>query len=122
MRWTRCALRAGALLIGVTVSCGGLPLADTSHDVQLRNATETIVLLYEDNTDPPSPPVRLEPGATRHNVWLWPVRPTDSLRRTVVALSLERSLLYCQEFTYQELERLQWRVEITRGAVSCQPR
>lgn len=93
-------------------SCGAIVIGDPSHDVYLHNATDVPVLLYEGARIADVPDARLLPSETRYTSWLVSTRSTT--RRTVKALDETGQLIFCRRYDREELDRIGWRIEITR--------
>jgi hypothetical protein len=119
---TRPPLAAALLVIFVLphMACGLLRLGDASRNVDLHNATGVVIVLYENATAPKGFVSMLEPSATSESAWLFPIEPSDRRTRLVKATDRDGKLLYCHAFSFAELERIAWRIEITKqDPASC---
>jgi hypothetical protein len=66
----------------------------------------------------PANQVRLGPGETRTNAWLAPLSSGDR-PRLVQARDENDNVLFCERFTFEELQAIDWRIEVISGRVSC---
>ena len=96
------------------LACGLLRLGDASRNVDLYNATGVVIVLYENAAAPKGFVGTLEPSATSESAWLFPIEASDRRTRLVKATGRDGELLYCHAFTFAELERVGWRIEITK--------
>ena len=108
------------LLSLVMSSCGLMSFGDPARPIDLHNATGVTIILYQDAAAPKANTRTVEPGATAESAWLWPITSSDRRVRVVKATDRSGTLLYCQAFTFGELEEISWRVEITKQSpASC---
>lgn len=104
------ALAAIALTLGLTTSCG-----DSFKDVVLRNATDvTLAVYHNEGREVPASRVDIAAGTSHTAGWLWPISSDDFRSRRVEALDAQGQLIYCKAFSYRDLQRMGWKVEIVR--------
>lgn len=126
VRVGRVVLGAAVLLVGlavynVVVNGDRVLIGDPAHQVRLVNATARPVLLDQGNRIEGAPRDRLEPGQAVRNDWLVPtsVRAKSSQRRTVRAWDESGNLIFCHQYTYDDLDRAAWVIEIKAGVADC---
>ena len=101
------------VLTAAATACG---LGDNSHDVYYRNTTGSTVLVYQ--TDATKGAARrVAAGETLHEQWIVP--PVWSGTRSGAPQLLQASTesgehIFCHRFSFDELEKLGWVIEITR--------
>ena len=107
---------AGALLVGVVALGVGCGVGDNSELVYFHNATTLPLLVY--GSDSTKKDARLvPPDGTIKDQWLVPpvwsgTRPGTP--RQVQASTDSNELIFCHRFSYDELARLNWRIELSR--------
>jgi hypothetical protein len=91
-------------------------MGDRSKQVRITNATGVTIFLDEGTVSSATPAnqIRLAAGETRTNAWLAPLSPGDR-PRLVQARAENNDVLFCERFTFEELQAIDWRIEITRG-------
>jgi hypothetical protein len=105
------------LVLGLAcVGCG--LIGDPAHLVDFENATTESVIVYEQGRDVPRFTRDVAPGASVTSSWLWPLDAGDRRVRRVEASTRDGLFMYCRDFTFQELEAVQWRIRITRSGCS----
>ncbi len=92
----------------VAAACFG---NDNARDIKLVNSSGTAVHLYVDAADRRSA-FDVAVGATERSGVMWPIDSTDDRTRTVLAEDLSGKLIYCERFTYRDLERVKWTITI----------
>lgn len=93
-------------------------LGDPSRDVLVENQTQQRVVLYTFSRDPRFKE-ELAPGQVFRDSWLYPLRASDK-RKVRVEADDERGMrLFCADFSYDDLVRLNWRIAITSGRNGC---
>ena len=91
-------------------------IGDNSHRVDYRNALAVPVLVYESEATKASAR-RVGPGETLHEQWLVPAvwsGRISGLPRMLQASTESGERIFCHRFTYEELDRLGWVIEITQ--------
>jgi hypothetical protein len=100
----------------------GCPIiGDQAHDVTIRNATNLPLVLYEHGRAYPRYSESLTPGAVRQSGWLVPcgeARHTATFANVEAVESTGR-LIFCQSYTYDDLERLGWAIEVMEDQNTC---
>lgn len=90
-------------------------MGDSFKDVVLHNATDvTLAVFHNGGREVPASRVEITAGTSYTAGWLWPISSDDFRTRKVEALDLQGQLIYCKAFSYGELQRLGWKVEIVR--------
>jgi hypothetical protein len=101
-----------AAVLGFGTNCVG----DNSHKVDYHNSGAVAVLVYESDLDKPHAR-RLGPGETLHDQWLVPPVWSGKLSgqpHRLQASTESGERIFCHVFTYEELDRLGWVIEITQ--------
>jgi hypothetical protein len=93
------ALLVSALLAAGAVSC------DPSHGFTFVNTTDQDLVLRGE----PTGSSEVKAGSTRRDTWI--VGEGQNVR--VEARNALGEVVFCRRFTFDELERASWRVEIT---------
>jgi hypothetical protein len=104
-------------VVGVVLVIGtGCGLGDNSHNVTYRNLTDLPLLVY--GSDPTKADTKRVPaGATVESQWLVPAVWSGTISgppRLVQASTEGGERVFCHKFSFDELERLKWLIEITR--------
>jgi len=111
-------LNTTLLLVFVgAASCGGVIIGDPSHVVYLHNTSDGAVLVYEVSGTDRVFDARVAAGATKEVGWL--ISRTSPRKRTVEAFDEAGVLVFCQSYSYDELEGIAWRIEIVSGQNAC---
>lgn len=113
---------ASFLVTVLLSSCGLVRIGDYGADVYFRNETGDVISVYERTSDGlTTPPRRVEPGTTFHNQWVVPPpeRRSPEATRRVEATDASGNVIYCRIFTYAELDKVGWTIEIKRGEHVC---
>ncbi len=97
-------------------------IGDPGHGVFIHNATGARIVLYSMGGEQPALKETLQPDATIPTSWTIPSGPNDARQRKVEAEDLQGRLLFCRRYTYAELDRIRWRVEIVSGQLNCESR
>jgi YD repeat-containing protein len=84
---------------------------DNARVTKLVNSSGTAVRLYMDAADRRSA-IDVAVGATEVSGVMWPTDFTDGRTRTILAEDLSGQLIYCERFTYRDLERVKWTITI----------
>ena len=91
---------------------------DSGHSVYLHNATDRPVLVYERMGNETTPPFRVEPGQTFRDAWIVPAtteeRAKSTVRRRVEATLEDGTPIFCDAYSYSQLDAMGWRIEIER--------
>ena len=97
---------------------------DSGHTVYLHNATDMPVLVYERMGRETTTPFRIERGQTFVNAWIVPAsaeeRARSPARRRVEATLEDGTLIFCDAYSYPQLDATDWRIEIERRN-TCPP-
>ena len=109
-----CALLGGVILAGAT--CG-----DPTHSITIHNGLQVPITEYSYGRRDSSYFEHLSPGTSIVQTWMYPISPDDSRTRRVEADNLSGGLVFCRDFGYQDLIRLNWKIEITSGFGQCPP-
>lgn len=115
-------LGAGLLAVGILVSCGILP-GDKGLPIAFVNRTGESIILYEKGRANPSYRKELAPDARSENVWVdsqLDERGKDLVKYRVEATTKSGDLVFCRDYTFNELTRIRWVVEI-RKQNDCTP-
>jgi hypothetical protein len=114
MRW----LSGGLILAAALAACG----SDAAYEVRLHNATDSAVVVQVSNTTTSPQPSggsvrRIGAGLTFTDLWWAPFgnEPPAVIR----AEDPGGTLLFCRRFTYAEIQKVAFRVEIVRGDIQC---
>lgn len=120
MKRVRPALLLVAILFieAASASCGGVIIGDPGHVVYLQNLSDTPVLVYEVSGTNKVLDGRVEARQTKKTAWLVPL--DSSKKRTVEAYDDAGVLLFCRIYSFEELDRIGWRVEIVKGHNTCE--
>ena len=96
-------------------------IGDQYHDVTIRNATNLPLVLYEHGRAYPRYSESLDPGAVRQSGWLIPCGEARHTARFAHVEAVDNTglLIFCQSYTYDELERLGWTIEIVEDQNTC---
>ena len=102
----------GVFAAGVIAGCVG----DASHEVQYRNATDVPLNVYADSNTPTNPHL-LAPAEIYKDRWVVPAvwsGVRSGAPRQVIAKTAGGELVFCHRFTFDELERISWMLQIER--------
>jgi hypothetical protein len=99
-------------------ACGLLSPGTATHDVLMTNATDQPLTVYEIRRGPRLARV-IAAGATIKSSWPYPLSASDSRKARLEADDRAGSRTYCNEFGWQDLTRLDWRIVITLNSDSC---
>ena len=96
-------------------------IGDQAHDVTIRNATNLPLVLYEHGRAYPRDSESLDPGAVLQSGWLIPCGDARHTARFahVEAVDNTGQLIFCQSYTYDDLERLGWAIEVMEDQNTC---
>ena len=101
----------------------GCPIiGDQAHDVTIRNATNLPLVLYEHGRAYPRYSESLDPGAVVQSGWLIPcgeARHTARFAHVEAVDNTGGQLIFCQSYTYDDLEHLGWTIEIVEDQNTC---
>ena len=110
------------LLSPLLFGLSGCPIiGDQSHDVTIRNATNLPLVLYEHGRAYPQYSESLDPRAVLQSGWLVPCGEARHTARFahVEAADNTGQLIFCQSYTYDDLERLGWTIEVMEDQNTC---
>ena len=97
----------------VVMSC--IPaFGDPSREVLIENRTDQRLIIYTVNRDPRFKE-QIGPGETLRDRWMYPLSASDRRRVRVEADDVEGRGVFCAEYSYEDLTRSGWRVEIVDG-------
>lgn len=107
------------LIIGlVCVGCIPQSIGDPAHGVVFENALTEPIVVYEQGRVVPRFTRDVGPGASVESAWLWPLDASDRRVRRVEASTRDGVFVYCQDFTFKDLEVVKWRIRIILGGCS----
>lgn len=123
LKRTGSALRIVVLTSLSVAGCTLIPFGDYGETVFLHNRTDVLVYVYELAADGSqgTPARQVAPGETLRNQWLTP-RPesrSPTGTRTVEAKDEAGNVVFCRTYTYAELERGGWNIDIRRDTQGC---
>lgn len=107
----------GLLVAAATAACGVVTIGDPSHVAYLHNSTNRAVLVYEVARSDRVFDARVEADTTVKTSWL--ISKSSSTKRTVEAYDEAGVLVFCRRYSYEELQRIGWRIEIVAGQNTC---
>jgi hypothetical protein len=113
---------ASVLASAAVASCGILP-GDEGLPIEFVNRTGENIVLYEHGRAYPDLRKELAPDARRDNVWVGSRlddKAKDGAIYRVEATTRSGELVFCHVYTFNELTRLRWVVEI-RKQNDCPP-
>ena len=101
--------------------CEGLLYGDSLYEVQIENATPSVIVVTEVDVIPSAKPMvtRLMPGKTLLSAWRRPRQGRPGERAVVRAENEAGLLVFCQRLTYDDVQRLEHRITIVAGSLSC---
>jgi hypothetical protein len=102
------ALLAALLVIG----------CDPSDYVYLTNRTDVRITLYQRGRAA-SLTHTLDPGQVARDTWMYPISPEDRRKIRIEADGPDGTLLFCHDFSYQELKTANWHIDVRRGQLDC---
>jgi hypothetical protein len=88
-------------------------VGDSSHEVQYRNTTNLSLNIYADSST--ANPHLILPGETYKDRWVVPAvwsGARTGLPRQVEAKTSEGVRIFCHRYSYEELDRVTWIVQI----------
>jgi hypothetical protein len=109
-------LSSAAVLVCVLLASCRL-IGDKGLPIQFVNRTGEKVVLYEKGRANPSYRKELAPDARSENVWVdsrLGERGKDQVQYRVEATTLSGDVLFCHDYTFNELTRVSWIVEIRK--------
>lgn len=109
------AVLLGGLALSVSSAC--VSFGDNSAEVRFHNGTEVAVNVYETDGTQKGPLRLIQSGDTAKNRWIIPAEYSGRIEgpaRQIEATTLAGDLLLCRRFTYEELQRLGWMIEIVK--------
>jgi hypothetical protein len=112
----------GVLASLALTSCGIFP-GDKGLPIEFVNRTGKSVILYEMGRANPSYRKELAPQGRSQNVWVdsrLDENGRDLVKYRVEATSESGGVLFCHDYTFNELARLGWVIEI-RESNDCPP-
>jgi hypothetical protein len=100
----------------------GMPVGDFGHGVTIMNHTSEHIIVYELGRDNRNYETRLGPNESRRNTWLVP--PPGSPSRSakgyqVDAFDLFGAHIYCERYSYDDLQEGGWIIRIIKGHINC---
>ena len=104
-----------AAIIGVALAGDGSCIGDNSHLVDYRNTTKRPLLVYESEQYKSNARL-VPPGETLHEQWLIPAMWSGTVTmapRQVLASTESGERVFCHRFSYEELQRISWVIDIT---------
>ena len=102
----------------VLVIAAPLLACDPFEYVYFTNRAAGPVSLYEITRTPESL-TPLAPGETRRRNWRYPIDATDLRRVRVQADDSEGKRIFCHDFSYEDLKRVNWHIDIQPGRDDC---
>jgi hypothetical protein len=93
---------------------------DPTEYVYVTNSTDVRIVLFEFDRNPRYQQT-VDPGQTVRNTWMYPINSDDPRRARVEADDPEGRRVFCHDFSYEELKKHAWRLEIQRGRIDCLP-
>lgn len=110
---------AAALATCVLLSSACIPrFGDPTHSVFIRNATAQSVTAFAFDRDPRFGE-ELAPGETWHATWMYPITAGDRRKVRVKADAEDGTRIFCADFGYEDLTRLDWKIELMAGRDDC---
>ncbi len=106
-----------AVALAAVTSCGQGP-GTASHDVYLTNATGQRLVVYE-LLRGPGLSRTVESGVTIKSSWPYPLSSVDSRKARLEADNQAGSRVYCNEFSFGDLESAGWRITIASAIDRC---
>jgi hypothetical protein len=113
---TRVVLAPILLASGLFAACGALG-GDKGLPIAFTNRTTETMILYEKGRSNPSYRKELAPDARAENVWVdsrLDETGKDSVKYRVEATTISGDIVFCHEYSFNELTRVRWLVEIRR--------
>ncbi len=107
----------GIVVLG-SLALGGC-LGDPTREVQVRNRTGQTVVEYSYGRRDPKYKEVLELDQTLTQTWMSPISWTDPTKRRVEADDLAGTRIFCLDVGYDDLQRLNWRIDIVAGHPNC---
>jgi hypothetical protein len=105
------------LAAGLSLASACVGFGDNSAEVRFHNATDVALNVYESDGRRNGPTKFVESGKTVTNQWVIPPVYSGNIEgapRQVQASTASGELVFCHRFGYDELQRLNWNIEITR--------
>lgn len=102
-------------LVAAVLVVGTNCIGDNSHSVDFLNTTAVPLLVWNGGDAQRSNAQRVGPGETVKNQWVVPHPQNGKLigePRQVQASTESGQRVFCHRFSYDELERIAWHIEI----------
>ena len=99
-----------------------LPVGHASHDLDFQNATDITVLVYERTPRGTTEPWRIAPGGVFEDQVIVPGTPDErraARPRRIEATDTSGNLVFCASYSYEDLNRIAWRIVIEKGRLAC---
>lgn len=95
-------------------------IGDQGYSVALvSEAARPLTVIEEGVRERPSR-FTLDPGQKEWVLWRTPAGERDARRATVRALDASGELVFCQQFSYADVQRVRFEVRIREGALLCE--
>ena len=103
-----------ALVCLMAVVCLRPSIGTPTRDVLIRNTLSEPVLVYTFDRDQRYVQ-RVEAGAVWRDTWMYPLTAGDTRLVRVEADDAEDRPLFCAEYGFRDLERMNWQIELVRS-------
>lgn len=116
-------MAVGVKLIPSIVAAGLIAAAcvtsigTATRDVHITNGLGEPVLVYTFDRNPRFAQ-RVEPGGVWRDTWMYPLTSRDRRKVRVEADDLQGQPVFCADYGYDDLSRLNWRIQLGR-TINC---
>ena len=97
------------------------PIGDRTHAVTIRNRLDRPIIEYSYGRRDPTLREMLAPGETLVQTWRSPIGSDDGRKRRVEADDDTGKLVFCADYGYQDLLRVDWTIDVVVGFERCPP-
>ncbi len=99
------------VVAAVAMSCIFAPPADPLRPVDIENATDIQLRVYQDGARRQLP-LDIAPHGIGRTAFSWPIDSADGRVRVVLAEDAGGRRVYCERFAYKDLVAIQWKIRI----------
>ena len=95
-------------------------VGDLGHEAQIANGTPDTVTVFLVGRRSPQYKMELKPGESRQTAYPYSEPKDKAFIARVEATGSQGQLIFCRDYWYRDLEKVNWTIRIQADEIACQ--